>query len=286
MRLIAAASVLAVVSANVNLYHRVFHPSQRDLPYAHRASISFPRDSNPIMVPSPHLYDSLVSFSELLGTLQNTDGALYQLALEHEGDTSNALWDISSVKIVCLAVIYISSLTPHTLYQCHLDKASSETLILHLLNAQDYNPFALDYFVSPIPHDGSCREPHISKKGPSPSISLQNFADKIQHLNSTIHLRRPDSPPLYVPKFIHLLRYIQHILYRPELHAPPPLTPQGEVVQPVPEKSFLQKYWMYIAALLLIFCMSFMGSSPSLNSIFFSSPVLVGGDDEQPRRAQ
>ena len=43
----------------------------------------------------------------MLKTLQNdTDGALYQLALEHEGDASNALWDLSSVKIVCLAVIY------------------------------------------------------------------------------------------------------------------------------------------------------------------------------------
>jgi len=146
MRLIAAASFLAVVSANVNLYHRVIHPSLRDLPYAHRASISFPPDSNPIMVSSLQLYDSLVSFSEMLETLQDTDGALYQLALEHEGDTSNALWDLSSVKI------------------CHLDKASYETLILHLTDGQDYNPFALDYFVSPIPHDGSCREPDILKK--------------------------------------------------------------------------------------------------------------------------
>jgi len=228
MRLIAAASFLAVVTANVNLYHKVFHPSLRDLPYAHRASISFPPDANPIMISSPQLYDSLISFSEMLETLQNTDGALYQLALEHEGDSSNALWDLSSVKI------------------CHLDKASSETLVLHLINAQDYNPFALDYFVSPIPHDGSCREPHISEKGSTPSIYLQSFADKIQHLNSTILLRRPDSLPL------------------PKLHAPPPLTPQGEVVQPVPEKSFLQKYWMYIVALLLIF-------------------FLAGGDEEKPR---
>ena len=106
MRLIAAASFLVAVSANVNLYHRVFHPSLRDLPYARRASISFPPDSNPVMVPSPQLYDTLVAFSEMLETLQNTEGALYQLALEHEGDTSNALWDISSVKIVCLTIIY------------------------------------------------------------------------------------------------------------------------------------------------------------------------------------
>ena len=42
----------------------------------------------------------------MLETLQNADGALYQLALEHEGDTSNALWDLSSVKIVTLVIIY------------------------------------------------------------------------------------------------------------------------------------------------------------------------------------
>jgi len=38
---------------------------------------------------------------------------------------------------------------------------------------------------------------------------------------------------------------------RPELRTPPPLTPEGEVVQPVPERSFLQKYWMYLAAVLV-----------------------------------
>ncbi|KAF8812568.1 hypothetical protein BYT27DRAFT_7207897 [Phlegmacium glaucopus] len=232
MRLIAVAAFLAVVDANVNLYHRVFHPSMSDLPYVHRASISFSPDSIPIVVPSPQLSDVLVSFSEMLESLQHTDGALYQLALQHEGDASNALWDLSSVKI------------------CHLDKASSETLILHLPNSQDKNPFALDYFVSPIPHDGSCREPHKSKKGPTPSISLRSFANNIQNLNSTILLRRSDLPPL------------------PELHAPPPLTPEGEVVQPIPQKSFIQKYWLYIVALLLI--------------------LLLGGgsEEEQPRRAQ
>jgi len=105
MRLIAAAAFLAVVDANVNLYHRVFHPSMPDLPYVHRASISFSPDSIPIVVPSPQLSDALVSFSEMLETLQHTDGALYQLALQHEGDTSNALWDLSSVKIVCFIIV-------------------------------------------------------------------------------------------------------------------------------------------------------------------------------------
>ena len=126
------------------------------------------------------------------------------------------------------------------------------------------------------------RATHIKKR----SYTVKKF----RRQDSTFELYNPSTetrfPSFVRSKSIHLLRYIQHILYRPELHAPPPLTPQGEVVQPVPEKSFLQKYWMYIAALLLIFCMSFMGSFPSLNSISFSSSVLAGGEEEQPRRAQ
>ena len=59
------------------------------------------------MVPSPQLYDVLVSFSEMLETLQHPDGALYQLALQHEGDETNALWDISSVKIVCFILKFL-----------------------------------------------------------------------------------------------------------------------------------------------------------------------------------
>ena len=40
--------------------------------------------------------------------------------------------------------------------------------------------------------------------------------------------------------------------YRPELRAPPPLTPEGQVVTPEPEKSFIQKYWIYIAGFLIV----------------------------------
>lgn len=37
----------------------------------------------------------------------------------------------------------------------------------------------------------------------------------------------------------------------PGLRQPPPLTPQGTIVQPEPEKSFIQKYWIYIAVVLV-----------------------------------
>ena len=39
---------------------------------------------------------------------------------------------------------------------------------------------------------------------------------------------------------------------RPELRAPPPLTPEGQIVTPEPEKSFLQKYWIYILAVMVV----------------------------------
>ncbi|KAF9645667.1 hypothetical protein BDM02DRAFT_3119810 [Thelephora ganbajun] len=39
---------------------------------------------------------------------------------------------------------------------------------------------------------------------------------------------------------------------RPELRSPPPLTPEGKVATPEPEKSFTQKYWVYIVALMVI----------------------------------
>jgi hypothetical protein len=43
---------------------------------------------------------------------------------------------------------------------------------------------------------------------------------------------------------------------RPELRAPPPLTPEGRVVTPEPEKSFIQKYWVYILAFMIIISQS------------------------------
>ncbi len=37
---------------------------------------------------------------------------------------------------------------------------------------------------------------------------------------------------------------------RPQLRTPPPLTQQGTPVEPVPERSFIQKYWVYIVVAL------------------------------------
>lgn len=62
-------------------------------------------------------------------------------------------------------------------------------------------------------------------------------------LNSTISLRYPRLPPL------------------PILRTPPPVTPEGLPVEALPEKTFLEKYWMYMAAALVALC----ASPPSLN---------------------
>ena len=43
-----------------------------------------------------------------------------------------------------------------------------------------------------------------------------------------------------------LRQFIPHASFRPQLRVPPPLTATGDPVVQVPEKTFLQKYWLYI----------------------------------------
>jgi len=47
------------------------------------------------------------------------------------------------------------------------------------------------------------------------------------------------------------LSYI-FLFLSPELKVPPPLTPEGQPVQPVQEQTFFQKYWMHIIGILLL----------------------------------
>ncbi|KAF6750753.1 hypothetical protein DFP72DRAFT_909923 [Ephemerocybe angulata] len=122
---------------------------------------------------------------------------------------------------------------------CHLGAATSQTLFVYL--SEDGSPYSINNFVSPIPHNGAC-------PSPSPDSPLRDFAGRITSLNTTILLRTPSSPP------------------SPELKTPPPLTPEGEVVQPVPEKGFFQKYWMYI-------------------TIFLVAIMLTGGGPEEGQGA-
>ena len=106
-------------------------------------------------------------------------------------------------------------------------------LIIH--QTSDGKPFALDYFISPVPHDSSC-----------PTTKAEyNFNTFRQTSNTTLSLRSPRLPPLYDYNILFFWCLLLIVLNRPELRKPPPLTPQGEPVQPVPEQTFVQKYWIY-----------------------------------------
>lgn len=133
-----------------------------------------------------------------------------------------------------------------------------------------------------------CAENHIETNLQG-VLRLQNISEASQTRFKIWTLLSSYEHQIYFPCMlrVQLLAYIWH-KYRPELHAPPQaFTPEGEVVKPVPEKSFIQKYWIYIAALFLILRTSVLRFSPFLSSIFIPSTVVGGGsDEEQPRRAQ
>jgi len=70
--------------------------------------------------------------------------------------------------------------------------------------------------------------------------------------------------------------------FRPQLRSPLPLTPTGRPVQPLPHKSFLQKYWIYIALFLLALGLSF-NHVHSITDLHDPS-VLTSSEDTGPRR--
>jgi len=198
---------LSVVNANVVLYHRIFHPSFQSLKYLERGTLS---GDPPTLKASESLAHDIETLSKALKDLGDPSDALYQVAMTSEGDASLSRLDYSSVKA------------------CHLQQAHTETWILHA--ADDDVPFALDYFVSPIPSDGA----RPKRKALTSSAALRAFADSIRDMNTTIIFKRPTIPP------------------QPDLRIPPQLTAEGEAVQPPPQKSFIQKYWIYIIGFLLV----------------------------------
>ncbi|EMD40687.1 hypothetical protein CERSUDRAFT_121375 [Gelatoporia subvermispora B] len=179
---------------SLRLFHRIYRPSIDDaVPFLLRADFPLATAALP----------SLHSPLDLLRDEPALDGAFYQLALEHPGDTSPAQWAVAAVKA------------------CHLLHATSEDIRVHLTAGGA--PFALDYFAGPVPHDGACPRPR--RGAPPPDLA--------RTLNASVAFVHPHRPP------------------RPQLRVPPPLTPEGKPAVAPPEKSFLQKYWVYIVVALL-----------------------------------
>ncbi|KAJ6598930.1 hypothetical protein DFH09DRAFT_19080 [Mycena vulgaris] len=208
--LLASVPLLCAADSSFQVYHRLYEPKQPESPFTPRGSILIPANGHASFQPSPSLAEDLTQFA---GELQTVKGALYQVALEQKGHGMAGQWDIASAVKVC-----------------HLNQATFETFVLH--STLENTPYALDYFVGPISHNGACPK---KSKAPSPLLS---FASNVGSLNSTVVVRSPRLPPL------------------PELRVPPPLTPEGEPVVPVPEKSMFQKYWMYGLAILIALMLS------------------------------
>ncbi|KAJ7094641.1 hypothetical protein B0H15DRAFT_132024 [Mycena belliarum] len=206
----ASASLAWAADSSFQIYHRIYEPTQPETAFTPRGTVLVPANGDPSFRPSQTLAQDLTQFATALQTVK---GALYQVALEREGAGAAGQWDIASAVKVC-----------------HLHQATSETILLHTTLGN--TPFALDYFVAPIPHNGACPK---SSKAPSPLLS---FAGNVAELNTTVVLKSPRLPPL------------------PELRVPPPLTPEGEPVVPVPEKSLFQRYWMYGLAILVALMLS------------------------------
>ncbi|KAI0677494.1 hypothetical protein C8Q78DRAFT_92379 [Trametes maxima] len=209
-------SVRAQALPGLRLKHRILHPSLPAPPFAHRATVLL-SGSGPApdarLVPDEAFADDLLHFSSAAEGLQD---ALYQVALEHPGDADQSQWATSSV------------------LACHLPHSTADTLTIHL--DQNGNPFSLDYFVTPVPHNGACpKRARKTSAQPGPA-HLRPIA------NTTVVLRSPSFPPL------------------PQLRVPPPVTAEGKPVQPPKEKSFLEKYWMYIAIALI--AMTFAPAPP------------------------
>ncbi|EPS93549.1 hypothetical protein FOMPIDRAFT_1170418 [Fomitopsis schrenkii] len=220
--LLLAALPSALADASPRLFHRIVDPASPDVPFVPRALLSV-TGSGPAarasLAPAQNLEADLAHFAS---AVHHTPGALYQVALERDADPST--WPISSVKA------------------CYLPHSTSEEFAVHL--DSDGTPIAVDYFVGPIPHDGSC--PQHKRTGrksntmvPASSSSENESAPELLHTrNTTVVLKTPTLPPL------------------PSLRVPPPLTPEGTPVVPPPEKTFLQKYWMYIAVAMVALLIS------------------------------
>ncbi|KAH9045560.1 hypothetical protein EDB85DRAFT_41343 [Lactarius pseudohatsudake] len=207
--LLVLSSLVAPLRA-FQLYHRILHPSLPDQSFFHRGTIEEIERGKARIEAAPSLQYDLLAFAE---TSAHVTDALYQLALDPHPGQSDSLWLISTVK-------------------CHLINPTNERIVIHLPSPGG-TPFALDYFLD---FDGACPPSRVS----SPTLASPR--------NATIIFSLPGQPPLFVIIISHLLGplLIFGFSHRPELRTPPPLTATGDPVTQVPEKTFLQKYWLYI----------------------------------------
>lgn len=96
--LFASVSLVWAADSSFNVYHRVYEPNQPESPFTARGTILIPASGHASFEPSSSLSQDL---TQLAHKLQTVKGALYQVALELDGDARPGQWDaVSAVKIV------------------------------------------------------------------------------------------------------------------------------------------------------------------------------------------
>ena len=95
---------LAASDTSLRILHRVWHPSLTSEPFLERGTVLL-TGSGPVpqasLVPAQGLETQLLAFAEASQNIEyDKDLVLYQLALEHPGDTQSSQWHVSAVKAV------------------------------------------------------------------------------------------------------------------------------------------------------------------------------------------
>lgn len=160
-----ASIILVFTLVNVSNAADILHRISQSERFTKRSSVD---------VHSGHVQNIALSLDA-----NNWNTATYQVALSLPVD--DALLDVSSVKAVSPvdSVSQCPDTDEHA--QCHLTTATAEHFTLHL--SPDGTPFSIDYFLSPVPKDGSC---------PPQTVNL-GFS---QIKNTTLRISRPSYPPL------------------------------------------------------------------------------------------
>lgn len=86
-----------VLAEDFRIFHRIHHPVGTPVRFSQRGTLTIPPSGPAVLKASDNLANDLLDFTE---TAHKLNGALYQLALEREGDEHEGHWSISSVKAV------------------------------------------------------------------------------------------------------------------------------------------------------------------------------------------
>ncbi|KAG9039562.1 hypothetical protein FRB95_009142 [Tulasnella sp. JGI-2019a] len=204
--LLASATIIA--AETLHIHHRSFNPSRNSgaaPAWSKRGTIEVQDGVHTTFTPlesgSMELKNWLGGQGQGLVTDGSDDTTLYQVALQRSEGDAPSDWDFQSVKM------------------CHVSSATTDIISL-LGHPAGRGVWGFDYYVAPIPRDGSCLK--------GPRITGQPLS------NMTVTFRDRDHSPTTV------------------LHKPPPMTAEGKPIVPPVQQSFIQKNWTYIVAGLLI----------------------------------